>query len=123
MAAAGVQGRKRLLKEEDMTKVEFETSEEVDVTPTFDTMGLREDLLRGIYAYGTIGAGLRPAVELARDANANALPLVKLVNLQEIEPLGTGLKTDEPQIFWWKEKLLICVDPLRRRVSRRNSLR
>uniref|UniRef100_A0A8D3DRW9 ATP-dependent RNA helicase n=1 Tax=Scophthalmus maximus TaxID=52904 RepID=A0A8D3DRW9_SCOMX len=44
--------RTRLLKEEDMTKVEFETSEEVDVTPTFDTMGLREDLLRGIYAYG-----------------------------------------------------------------------
>ncbi|KAJ1154380.1 hypothetical protein NDU88_007132 [Pleurodeles waltl] len=44
--------RKRLLKDEDMTKVEFETSEEVDVTPTFDTMGLREDLLRGIYAYG-----------------------------------------------------------------------
>lgn len=58
MAAAGAQGRKRLLKEEDMTKVEFETSEEVDVTPTFDTMGLREDLLRGIYAYGkpVIGA-------------------------------------------------------------------
>uniref|UniRef100_A0AAQ5XUW6 RNA helicase n=1 Tax=Amphiprion ocellaris TaxID=80972 RepID=A0AAQ5XUW6_AMPOC len=52
MAAAGAQGRKRILKEEDMTKVEFETSEEVDVTPTFDTMGLREDLLRGIYAYG-----------------------------------------------------------------------
>uniref|UniRef100_A0A3B3I8I5 RNA helicase n=1 Tax=Oryzias latipes TaxID=8090 RepID=A0A3B3I8I5_ORYLA len=52
MAAAGTPGRRRLLKEEDMTKVEFETSEEVDVTPTFDTMGLREDLLRGIYAYG-----------------------------------------------------------------------
>lgn len=52
MAAAQAPGRKRLLKEEDMTKVEFETSEEVDVTPTFDTMGLREDLLRGIYAYG-----------------------------------------------------------------------
>uniref|UniRef100_A0A672FKJ4 RNA helicase n=1 Tax=Salarias fasciatus TaxID=181472 RepID=A0A672FKJ4_SALFA len=52
MAAAGTQSRKRILKEEDMTKVEFETSEEVDVTPTFDTMGLREDLLRGIYAYG-----------------------------------------------------------------------
>lgn len=59
--AAGAAGsaRKRLLKEEDMTKVEFETSEEVDVTPTFDTMGLREDLLRGIYAYGAgrCGAG------------------------------------------------------------------
>uniref|UniRef100_A0A3Q3K5F6 RNA helicase n=1 Tax=Monopterus albus TaxID=43700 RepID=A0A3Q3K5F6_MONAL len=52
MASVGTQGRKRILKEEDMTKVEFETSEEVDVTPTFDTMGLREDLLRGIYAYG-----------------------------------------------------------------------
>lgn len=55
MSAGGAQGRKRLLKEEDMTKVEFETSEEVDVTPTFDTMGLREDLLRGIYAYGRPG--------------------------------------------------------------------
>uniref|UniRef100_A0A8C9TV08 RNA helicase n=1 Tax=Scleropages formosus TaxID=113540 RepID=A0A8C9TV08_SCLFO len=52
MAAATVPVKKRLLKDEDMTKVEFETSEEVDVTPTFDTMGLREDLLRGIYAYG-----------------------------------------------------------------------
>uniref|UniRef100_A0A8C2K615 RNA helicase n=1 Tax=Cyprinus carpio TaxID=7962 RepID=A0A8C2K615_CYPCA len=52
MAADAAPVRKRLLKEEDMTKIEFETSEEVDVTPTFDTMGLREDLLRGIYAYG-----------------------------------------------------------------------
>lgn len=32
--------------------LEFETSDEVDVTPTFDSLGLREDLLRGIYAYG-----------------------------------------------------------------------
>ena len=37
---------------EDLRNVEFETSEEVEVTPTFDDMGLREDLLRGIYAYG-----------------------------------------------------------------------
>lgn len=62
MATSG-SARKRLLKEEDMTKVEFETSEEVDVTPTFDTMGLREDLLRGIYAYGqrarAVGRGPR----------------------------------------------------------------
>lgn len=53
----GGSARKRLMKEEDMTKVEFETSEEVDVTPTFDTMGLREDLLRGIYAYGARRGG------------------------------------------------------------------
>ncbi|ELK34777.1 Eukaryotic initiation factor 4A-III [Myotis davidii] len=44
--------RKQPRREEDMTKVEFETSEEVDVTPTFDSRGLQEDLLRGIHAYG-----------------------------------------------------------------------
>jgi len=32
-------------------KLKFETSEEVKVAPTFDAMGLKEDLLRGIYAY------------------------------------------------------------------------
>eukprot|EP00095_Tigriopus_kingsejongensis_P005193 maker-scaffold321_size207582-snap-gene-1.27 protein:Tk05193 transcript:maker-scaffold321_size207582-snap-gene-1.27-mRNA-1 annotation:"eukaryotic initiation factor 4a-iii" len=37
---------------DDLANVEFETSEDVDVIPTFDSMGLREDLLRGIYAYG-----------------------------------------------------------------------
>uniref|UniRef100_A0A3Q3XE11 RNA helicase n=1 Tax=Mola mola TaxID=94237 RepID=A0A3Q3XE11_MOLML len=72
MAAAGAQGRKRILREEDMTKVEFETSEEVDVTPTFDTMGLREDLLRGIYAYGRPGIGAASGRRLARDAKAKS---------------------------------------------------
>lgn len=38
--------------DDDLTKVEFETSEGVEVIPTFDGIGLREDLLRGIYAYG-----------------------------------------------------------------------
>ena len=42
----------RRVMSEDLKNVEFETSEDVDVTPTFDNMGLREDLLRGIYAYG-----------------------------------------------------------------------
>lgn len=37
---------------DDLRNVEFETSEDVDVTPTFDNMGLREELLRGVYAYG-----------------------------------------------------------------------
>ncbi|XP_075857205.1 eukaryotic initiation factor 4A-III-like [Microcebus murinus] len=50
MATSG-STQKKLLKEADMSTVEFETSEEVDETPTFDSMGLREDLLRGIYAY------------------------------------------------------------------------
>ena len=38
--------------EEDLSNVEFETSEDVEVVPTFDSLGLREDLLRGVYAYG-----------------------------------------------------------------------
>ena len=38
--------------ESEVAISEFETSEDVEVIPTFDSMGLREDLLRGIYAYG-----------------------------------------------------------------------
>lgn len=38
----------------DLSNVEFETSEDVEVVPTFQSMKLREDLLRGIYAYGKI---------------------------------------------------------------------
>jgi len=30
----------------------FETSEDVEVLATFDALGLKEDLLRGVYAYG-----------------------------------------------------------------------
>lgn len=37
---------------EDLSNVEFETSEDVEVIPTFNSMNLREELLRGIYAYG-----------------------------------------------------------------------
>jgi ATP-dependent RNA helicase len=37
---------------EDDGELEFETSKEVDVIDSFDSMGLREDLVRGIYAYG-----------------------------------------------------------------------
>ncbi|KAA0184741.1 Eukaryotic initiation factor 4A-III [Fasciolopsis buskii] len=38
--------------DEQLKNIEFETSEEVDVIPSFESMGLRDDLLRGIYAYG-----------------------------------------------------------------------
>ncbi|KAH7973146.1 hypothetical protein HPB52_021805 [Rhipicephalus sanguineus] len=44
--------RRRVVQAEDLSNVEFETSEDVEVIPTFDAIGLREDLLRGIYAYG-----------------------------------------------------------------------
>ena len=39
------------LADEDAHLV-FETSKGVEVISTFDQMGIREDLLRGIYAYG-----------------------------------------------------------------------
>lgn len=54
----------RRVLEEDLKNIEFETSEDVDVTPTFDHMGLREDLLRGIYAYGLYFAR---AIQLMRN--------------------------------------------------------
>lgn len=43
---------------EDLSNVEFETSEDVEVIPTFDNMGLRDELLRGIYAYGMFSSAL-----------------------------------------------------------------
>ena len=46
--------RDRRVIAEDDAKIVFETSEEVLVTPTFDSMKIREDLLRGIYAYGML---------------------------------------------------------------------
>lgn len=48
---ADAQRERRVISEND-AKIVFETSEEVSVTPTFDSMKIREDLLRGIYAYG-----------------------------------------------------------------------
>jgi len=38
--------------DENMANLEFETSDGVEVINSFDSMGLNEDLLRGIYAYG-----------------------------------------------------------------------
>jgi len=35
-------------------KTTFETSEEVKIVPTFEAMNLKENLLRGIYAYSNI---------------------------------------------------------------------
>ncbi|KAK3581416.1 hypothetical protein CHS0354_016278 [Potamilus streckersoni] len=36
---------------QDFKNTEFERSGDVEVTPNFDCMGIREELLRGIYAY------------------------------------------------------------------------
>lgn len=42
----------RKIISEDLSNVEFDTSEDVEVIPTFDSMGLKDELLRGIYTYG-----------------------------------------------------------------------
>jgi len=49
MASTTNQRGKRVLGDE---KLDFETSEDVTVNPTFDAMGINENLVRGIYAYG-----------------------------------------------------------------------
>eukprot|EP01041_Mallomonas_annulata_P000760 gene760-1447_t len=37
---------------DDKEEIEFTVTDDVDVISSFDSMGLKEDLLRGIYAYG-----------------------------------------------------------------------
>lgn len=37
---------------EDLSNVEFETSEDVEVIDKFKNMNLKEELMRGIFAYG-----------------------------------------------------------------------
>jgi ATP-dependent RNA helicase len=45
--------RQRTIKTgHDLDTVDFETSEDVEVCPTFDAMNLNENLLRGIYSFG-----------------------------------------------------------------------
>ena len=45
----GNKGRTDYDASENMT---ISLSDDVEVLPSFDSMGLKEDLLRGIYAYG-----------------------------------------------------------------------
>ena len=47
------EAKSRRLPVDDLSNVEFETSEDVEVIPNFNNMGLRDELLRGIFAYGT----------------------------------------------------------------------
>lgn len=54
MAEAEASSRRRVVEttDDEDSKLVFETSEDVKVTRTFDQMKLKEDLIRGIYAYG-----------------------------------------------------------------------
>jgi ATP-dependent RNA helicase len=35
-------------------RIKFDLNESIQVMPTFDSLGLKEDLLRGIYSYGIV---------------------------------------------------------------------
>lgn len=52
MTSSEVSSFNRKIISEDLSNVEFDTSEDVEVIPTFDSMGLKDELLRGIYTYG-----------------------------------------------------------------------
>lgn len=52
MTSSEVSSYNRKIISEDLSNVEFDTSEDVEVIPTFDSMGLKDELLRGIYTYG-----------------------------------------------------------------------
>ena len=84
--------------EDDMANIEFETSEDVKVIPTFDSMGLREDLLRGIYAYGTYTFTLHFIVDLVLNLNLfffsfmvnQDLRNLQLSNSEQLSQLSKG---------------------------------
>jgi ATP-dependent RNA helicase len=54
MASTSTATRRRVVEADidDLANVEFETSDNVEILKSFDSMGLKEDLIRGIYAYG-----------------------------------------------------------------------
>ncbi|KAI1320114.1 RNA helicase [Mortierella claussenii] len=63
-------------------KLVFETSEDVKVAPTFDSLGLKDDLLRGVYAYNFE----RPSAIQQRAIN----PIVKGRDVIAQAQSGTG---------------------------------
>ena len=45
-------GRKERVDYDEKESMEITTSDDVEIYTSFDSLGLKEDLLRGIYAYG-----------------------------------------------------------------------
>jgi hypothetical protein len=80
MAAAGLMSgssRRRVVEADadladDLANVEFETSDSVTVLKSFDSMALKEDLVRGIYAYGNYN--LQPRLETNISIFLHAIP-------------------------------------------------
>jgi ATP-dependent RNA helicase len=51
-SGGGISSNRKVQLDEALEQLEFETSEDVQVLPSFDRMKLKEELLRGIYGYG-----------------------------------------------------------------------
>ena len=47
-------GQKERIDYDEKESMEITTSDDVEIYTSFDALGLKEDLLRGIYAYGEI---------------------------------------------------------------------
>ena len=45
-------GQKERIDYDEKESMEITTSDDVEIYTSFDALGLKEDLLRGIYAYG-----------------------------------------------------------------------
>ncbi|CAH8611986.1 unnamed protein product [Dicrocoelium dendriticum] len=56
--------------DDQLKNVEFETSEDVEVIPSFESMGLRDELLRGVYAYAIQQRAIKQIVK-GRDVIAH----------------------------------------------------
>ena len=48
-------GRKERVDFDEKESIEITTTDDIEIFTSFDSLGLKEDLLRGIYAYGTFG--------------------------------------------------------------------
>lgn len=94
---------------------------QVDVTPSFDSMGLKEDLIRGIYAYGA-AVGI---VMVVVDCCIQALRDPRLFSngpLSQSHPNGTSLPSTH--VYRWQQLLTRIpeLSPVRERPPHSPSL-
>lgn len=55
-AKRSADSRKERVDYDEKESMEITTSDDVEIFTSFDSLGLKEDLLRGIYAYGMLFA-------------------------------------------------------------------
>ena len=87
---------------ENDDKLEFETNENISVTPSFDAMNLNEKLLRGIYAYGFE----KPSAIQQRAI----VPIIRGRDVIAQAQSGTGKVRGQPVIVFFSSSVFtICL--------------